>query len=44
MWAALPWAIAEAEPWTPLSLVAAILLLVAGVVAVIWAYRRSGRR
>ena len=41
---AMVWAIIEAEPWTPLSLIAGGLLLVGIIFALVWAIRVSVRR
>jgi hypothetical protein len=38
------WAIIEAEPWTPLSLIAGGLLLIGAIAALVWAFRVSARR
>jgi hypothetical protein len=38
------WAIIEAEPWTPLSLIAGGLLLVAVIAGLVWAFRVTARR
>ncbi|HEX2368248.1 MAG TPA: hypothetical protein VHM94_03325 [Acidimicrobiia bacterium] len=38
------WAIIVAEPWTPLSLIAGGLLLVAAIGGLVWAFRVSARR
>ncbi len=41
---AMVWAIIVAEPWTPLSLIAGGLLLVAAIGGLVWAFRVSARR
>ena len=40
---AMVWAIIVAEPWTPLSLIAGGLLLVAAIGGLVWAFRVSAR-